>query len=146
MTRCFRRAKREDGPSCPLTVAAFRRRFSCVIPIQFYGLWEIAVQLFLCILVRITWQKTISTGASKSHIVACFYFSFQTALWAHLFEGVSCNGLERQIHIYGFFGAGLKVGHVVLTLTPGLSLFGAHLCAWGQRSVRDQSIHWFKIY
>ena len=54
-------------------------------------------------------------------------FLFQATV-THLFEGVTCNCLECLFYINGFFGAGLKVGDVVLTLTPSLSPFGGYLC------------------
>ena len=47
---------------------------------------------------------------------------------SHLFEGIACNGLEGLLYIDGFLSAGLKVGDVVLTLTPGLGPLGCHLC------------------
>ena len=53
-------------------------------------------------------------------------FLFQATV-THLFEGVTCNCLECLFYINGFFGAGLKVGDVVLTLTPSLSPFGGYL-------------------
>lgn len=54
----------------------------------------------------------------------------------HLFEGVACDCLECLLHINGFFGAGLKVRDVVLTLTPGLSPFGGHLVS----EINEQSL------
>lgn len=45
----------------------------------------------------------------------------------HLFEGVACDSLESLLYVDGFFGAGLKVGNVVLTLAPSLSPFGGYL-------------------
>lgn len=44
-----------------------------------------------------------------------------------LFESVACDSLECLFYVYSFFGAGLKVRDVVLTLTPGLSPFSGHL-------------------
>lgn len=57
----------------------------------------------------------------------------------HLFEGVTCNCLECLFYVYGFFGAGLKVGDVVLTLTPSLSPFGGYLCVGGRDSSDTRS-------
>lgn len=58
--RVFQKAKTEDGPSCPLAAAAFCWRFSSVIPIQFYGLWEFIVQLHLRLLAGVEKVKIIS--------------------------------------------------------------------------------------
>lgn len=134
--RVFQKAKREDGPSCcPLAAAAFCWRFSSVIPIQFYGLWEFIIQLHLCLL-------EISRGKNNQHQRK--KDNGQTQRWrlstvTHLFEGVTCNCLECLFYVYGFFGAGLKVGDVVLTLTPSLSPFGGYLCVGGRDSSDTRS-------
>lgn len=60
-----------------------------------------------------------------------------TTSFTHLFEGVACNCLECLFYVYGFFGAGLKVRDVVLTLTPTLSPFSGYLCVKGEKRLHQ---------
>lgn len=61
----FQKAKRGDGPSCPLAAAAFCWSFSSVIPVQFDGLWEFIIQLHLCLL-KGGKRGRISTGEKQA--------------------------------------------------------------------------------
>lgn len=72
---------------------------------------------------------------NQENIYILMNFSLQAAI-THLFEGVTCNCLECLFYIYGFFGTGLKVWDVVLTLTPSLSPFSGYLCV--RRETRYQ--------
>lgn len=148
--RVFQKANRGDGPSCPSAAAAFCWRFSSVIPIQFYGLREFIIQLHLCLLADIERVKPISSRKSKRihfnytvtllhwHCIsknsAVLSFLCQATI-THLFQGITCNCLECLFYVYGFFGTGLKVGDVVLTLTPSLSPFRGYLWIWGRISL-----------
>lgn len=120
--------EREDGPSCPSAAAAFCWRFSSVVPIQFDGLREFIIQLHLCLLWGIKRRNIFGVGQHETNrFDKILFFSFQ-ATTTYLFEGVTCNSLECLFYVNGFFGTGLKVGNVVLTLTPSLGPFGGYLC------------------
>lgn len=82
--------------------------------------------------------------------------AFFTQSVTYLLEGVARNCLECLLDIYSFFGAGLKVRDVVLTLAPSLSPFGGDLRAGGGRgdgsavsftsiSPKDSSLRWYNV-
>lgn len=45
----------------------------------------------------------------------------------YLFECIASNGLESLVHVYRFFGTGLKIGDAVLALTPCLGSLCSNL-------------------
>ncbi len=77
-----------------------------------------------------------------------FWNQSEDRYFLYLFECIASDSLEGLVHVNGFFGTGLKIGDVVLTLTPRLSSLCRYLCKiqsiWGWNDELQQGLHYFK--